>query len=206
MAPLDNLHRYRLPIDQTYPILDLQDCISDLDSVIAIGEVLEEQAKEEGTFNFELWHALVITYGRGFQPGKSHQRGCQHAGLRQFLPALDAEQRRYHEALMDVRNTQVAHNVATGGGAVTVSFDSSGTFAGIDGFQTSGGVSTAEARKAISVSRALLALAWQERERLIDELAHQWSERTLTADELAEAVKQREAFVARVRSEGDGKT
>lgn len=199
VTPLDIRHRYRLPTADTYPLLDLQDCISDLDTVIEIGDVLAAQAKE-GNFNFGLWHALVITYSRGFQTGKSYESGIQRAGLRQFLPLLDAEQRLYHDDLMRVRNGQVAHTVANGGAAITVAFHDDGTFAGIDAFHAGESVSTADLRNAVGVAQALRLFAWAERDRLTDELEQKWSGRSLSPEELKEAVKARTAFVATVRA------
>lgn len=199
LTPLDDLHRYRLPIGDTYPLLDLQACISDLDSVIAIGDVLAAQARE-GTFDFDLWHALVITYGRSFQKGKSYEPGKGRAGLRQFLPLLDAEQMSDHEDLIRVRNSQVAHAVANGGAAITVSFYDDGRFAGIDAFHTGESVTTAELQNAVSLARALRLLAWTERDRLKEELERQWSGRSLSPEELENAVNARKAYVAAKRA------
>ncbi|REJ04354.1 hypothetical protein DY023_15760 [Microbacterium bovistercoris] len=203
LTPLDDLHRFRLPADQTYPILDLQTCISDLDTVIAIGEVLEEQAGA-GTLDFGLWHALVITYGRGFQDGKSFGVGKPLAGLRQFLPSLDADQRQHHDHLLRTRNRQVAHTVDKGGAAITVAFHADGSFAAVDSFHVGQSASTADVEDAVCLARTLRELAWTERGRLIDLLEERWRGRSLSSEELAAAAKARTDFVAEVRASTDG--
>lgn len=199
LVPLDDHHRYMLPIDETYSLLDLQTCISDLETVIALGGLIEVEARE-GDFNFSLWDALVITYGRCFQSGKSYQPGQSRAGLGQFLEALAPEQMDHHRSLMKARNSQVAHKVANGGASVTVSFRADGSFAGIDSIQIGKSASFGDLQGAVSVAMRLRDLAWVERDRMVGEPEERWRTTRLTSPDLASAERAREDYVAEQQS------
>lgn len=127
LRPLEEGFRFQLPLSQTWRLLDLQDCVSDLDSVITIGGILEKRI-DEGEFDFELFNALVIAYGRGFQSGRSRAPSNTRANLRPYVGRLSEEQRQRHDAIIDIRNRRVAHSVDSGQAVVTVSFGRDGVY------------------------------------------------------------------------------
>lgn len=188
-------YEFGLPLAQTGSLLDLHDCISDLESVIAVGKVLEAEAAG-GSFNFELFHALIITYGRGFQSGKSRGQNKSRANLRQFVDRLTSDQIELHDEVMNVRNRRVAHAVDTGRAIVTVTFARDGSFVDVGAVHMGLPVGLTDVRNAVALATEFRALASAESDRLTDELRHQWRGKSLSPEQLTAVERELTEFLA----------
>lgn len=178
----------------------MQDCISDLDSVIAIGELLEKRIAD-GEFDFDLFNALVISYGRGFQSGKSRVPGKQKANLRPFVARLSTEHGQQHKAVMKIRNRRVAHSVDTGEAMVTASFTRDGSFVDLGAIHVGLGVGADEIRRTVALAKELRELAYEESDRLRVELRRDWEGRTLTSQQMKMADQNLAEYLQGIREQ-----
>jgi len=186
LRPIEDAFIFQLPLSQTWRLLDLQDCVADLDSVITIGEILEKRI-DGGDFDFNLFNALVIAYGRGFQTGRSREPSNPRANLRPYVDRLSKEQRQRHDAVIDIRNRRVAHSVDSGQAVVTVSFGRDGVFRGLGALHTGLPVGAADVRSAVALAKYFRDLADAESAELRSELEREWGGRSLTAEQLETA-------------------
>ena len=179
-------HSYRLPLSETWELLDLQDCMSDLDSVTAIGSAIEAQLADSD-FNFDLFKALIITYCRGFASGKSRAPGESRFNLRSFEELLTHEQRQKHDEILDIRNKQVAHSVDSGSAMVTVHFAVDGSFEDMGSVHVGMPAGMNQVRETVALAKTFHDFASDKREELMALLRQQLSGMSLTPEQLRNA-------------------